>query len=345
MYPELKYLYSIPVFIAFMLSSCDTDMPASEEMKTGTELSFATYVPSRAETPAFDKFAVYGDAKSMEQNGDNPLVIFNNTQVEYKEGSWRYNIIQYWCDDHEHSFVALSPVSLTGDGSASSYLNSRLSFTYTLPYRDTETDDKLSEYTKNTDILAATHRRRYTSGNTDAVHLRFNHLMSKINITPKLDDDNMLDGSFLMFHKLELSGFKTTSTFSILPAAIQSGNQTDDNVVNITGQNGDGKLTITFNDPKKIFNHQTENVTIFDNENAILMLPQTFTADSQAKIILTYSINNGGQNRLVLPLKDIVWESGKSYTYTFTLSNLGLDIAPPSITGWEEANVGNIDAD
>lgn len=345
MYHELKYLYSIPVFIACLLSACDSaDMPAGEAADTGAELSFATYDPhTRAETPAFDKFYVYGDKKYPIDNTAH-LILFNNTVVEYNDGSWTYDGVQYWYKDQEHSFVAIAPASVA-EATSPQYSDSQLSFTYTLPFEDVMTTGRLAGYKQATDILAATHRRSYTSGTTDPVRLKFNHLMTKINIAPKLDDDYMPDGTFLKVHQLELCGIKTTAIFNILPATIQSGNQTDNSVVEITGQDNDRNISITFDEPEKIYNHRG-NVNLFDDDiDPIIMLPQTFTSDSRAKIILTYSINNNGQSKLTLPLKNITWESGKSYIYKLTLDHMGLRIELPAITDWEQADDLEIDAD
>ncbi|MDE7411666.1 MAG: fimbrillin family protein [Paramuribaculum sp.] len=302
-------------------------------MDKNTEVSFATSGLSRAsETPPFDRFAVYGDMKFPVDDNTAPLVIFDNKEVEYRNGSWTYTGVQYWYLKHEHSFIAVSPVSVVDPAVNPQYSNSRLSFTYTIPAIDgiIENKDDVS------DIFVATHRRLYVSGN-DPVTLKFRHIMSLVNIALALDDDLMKNDEFVLINKLELSGIKTKAEFNILPSAILSNNRTDDNVVEVSEQEGDAKLTINFDTPLKIIN-KGKPVSIFANDDALIMLPQVFAADSKAKIVFTYTVNGDTEapKAISLSFRDMKWELGKSYTYqgSFEIDKAQVQLQKMGIADW-----------
>lgn len=340
---KLTYLYLLS-FVACLLSSCSSDAPDNVDPK-GSEMSFTVSELSRAAVTTTinipgSKFAVYGDRKFPVDNNTEPSVIFNKTEVEYINNSWSYNNPQYWFPNNEHSFVAVYPVSVLDTDNKPQYSNSKLSFTYTLP-----TSDGINVKPNDvTDILAATHRRLYYQGDGIPVSLRFSHLLSLINIAPALDDNLMDMEAYIQFHKLELTGLKTKATFNILPAQRLSNNQTDDRVIDVSGHEGEGNLTIEFNEPKKIMNRR-DNVKLFDDNDAIIMLPQIFGSDTQTKLVLTYTLNNDTQTKqLSIPLDLLGWESGKSYTYRFTIGRNGPHFDTTTITSWEMLNVGNVDA-
>lgn len=345
MYPKLKYLYYPAIFAACLASSCTSDTPDNEEVRKGTEMSFAVSGLTRAsETESFNEFAVYGDMKFAADDEAAPLVIFNKTVVEHINNKWTYEGTQYWYPDHEHSFVAIHPLSVLEPDNDPQYSNSQLSFTYIIP---TSEDNKVTSHTDISDILVATHRRLFTDKDSNTTTtFTFGHVMSKINIAPALDDNIMSEDEYIVIKKIELSGFKTEAQFNILPASRQTNNQTDDRVINVNeiDQEGNGNLTLTLPKQIEVLNNR-ENVKILDDDNCIIMIPQAFAADSDAKIIISYTINNETtMHHIALSLAGKQWEIGKSYTYKFTFSRRGLHSESTSITDWDPMNVGNINA-
>lgn len=335
MYRNLKYIYSIPVFMACMLASCNSDMPGSEVVDMGAELSFATYEPSRASsTPAFDKFAVYGDIKSTKNINASPLVIFNNKEVEFIDGKWRYDGTQYWVPNYEHSFVAVTPNSVLEPDAAPVYSGSQLSFTYSIP----APGGILAHNSDATDILIATHRRVYVDNDADAtfdnkITLKFSHLLTQINIAPAFYDNNMSSDDYILFRQLEISGIYTKARFDISPAPRLSNSQTDDMTVDMTRQEK-GNLTIVFTTPVKVENNST-NVKLFADDDAVIMIPQDFAAGSDATITLSYSINDDTSiKRVNLPLSNLKWESANSYIYNFTVEMTGVKLEECEINPW-----------
>lgn len=324
----------------WLLPSCTSDVLDGENITRGSEVQFAVSELSRATiTTSIDEFAVYGDKKSLVDNNTAPMVLFDKTKVERKNNSWRYDGIQYWYPKHEHSFVAIHPLSVLESGNNPQYVASKLSFTYAIP-------NKVSDRNAIPDILAATHCRVYELDDpNNTTTFQFSHIMSLINLAPMLSDDSMGEDSYMEFHQVVLSGLKAQATFNITPAPRQTNLQTGDRVVEVTGQNGESELTINIDTPKRIYNNK-KDVTLFDDDDAIIMLPQTFDAASKAQILLTYSINgNAEKKQVTIPLAESgSWESGKSYSYRFTISRTGVKVEAATITNWDVLNVGNINA-
>ncbi|MDE6383564.1 MAG: fimbrillin family protein [Paramuribaculum sp.] len=327
--------------MACMLSACDSDMPdGSTDTGVGTEVSFTTSGLSRAsDTPSFDRFAVYGDMRFQGDDDAAPLVIFDKKEVEYQNGRWTYSGVQYWFQKHIHSFVAVSPVSVVDPAANPQYSDSRLSFTYTIPTTGgvVEKKDDIS------DICVATHRRLYVSGNAP-VTLKFRHIQSLVNVALALDDDLMKKDEYVLINELEVSGIKAKADFSILPSAILTNNQTDDNVVEIAGQEGDAKLTVIFDEPVKLVN-KANPVNLFAANDALIMLPQVFAVDSKAKIVFTYTVNGDAEapKKITLSFKDMKWDVGKSYTYqgSFEIDKTQIELQSMGITDWTEEELSS----
>lgn len=348
MHARLTYL-SFLSFAACLVSSCASDAPENNvDVSKGAELSFAVSDASRAsDTPPFTKFAVYGDMKFPVDGNAAPTVTFNKTLVEYIDGNWTYEGTQYWFPKHEHSFVAVSPVSvLEAPGAALQYSSSGLSFKYALPVSD-------GNLIKDgiTDILAATHRRLYnreyvaydtTKNEKIPVILKFQHIMSKVNVSLALADEVMKAGEFVLVHKIEMSGIRTEAAFSLLPASRQSAaSQTDDIVIDVNGHAGNAGWTVDFGDaPKKLLNGGTSVTLLTD---ALIMLPQAFGADSDTGIVVTYTLNGDTEapKTLLLQFKDTSWDPGKSYNYkaVFSVDKATVRLQVPEITPWESKDL------
>ena len=126
---------------------------------------------------------------------------------------------------------------------------------------------------------------------------------------------------------------------------MQTNRQTDDSVVEMTSQESENKLTVGFDTPVIVTNHGN-TVSFFDDSDALIMLPQTFAATSNAQLVLTYTVNDDTTERQVtIPLRDMKWESGKSYAYkiTLTIDKMELEVET-TITDWEVLNGEDVDA-
>lgn len=330
--------------ITCLVSSCNSDTTDDMLLSKGAEMSFNVSVLSRASvTTGIDKFAVYGDMKVVGDNKNTtPTVLFNNTEVVYRDGRWIYDGIQYWIPKREHSFVAISPVSVLATDADPTYSDSKLSFTYALPV----SGGNLSSNDDVADILISTHRRYYESDKTldSKVSLTFGHILSLINIAPAFYDNSLSSDAYILFHKLKFSGVRTKARFDILPAARLSNSQTDDRVVDVNGQEV-GNFTIGLTTPVKVENN-AKNVSLFADNDAVIMLPQIFAAETEAKITLFYTINGDeSMKQVTIPLNNFKWESGSSYTYIFTIERTGVKLGDCEINPWNVIRGENITVD
>ncbi|MDE7154839.1 MAG: fimbrillin family protein [Muribaculaceae bacterium] len=280
---------------------------------------------SRANNVSFNSFSIFADMKR--DDAHNNMLMMENALVTFNQTSdrWEYGVTQYWMPNFEYSFVALTPGSVFYEPNANKvYLGSQLSFRYSLP----------DDYTRITDILAATHRRRYTDGETVPVMLNFHHLLSRINVAPKFDDNELNNSDILKFHRLEITNVARKATFTLAPAPLQTGDRTDDCLFDISGYEGKVNYTAVFNTPVQLINHGNSKL-IFDQ--GMLMLPQEFAEESGCCIILSYTINNDvEQSLLTIPLDNIRWESGMSYTFNFIFDKMGLKMQTLTITPWTD---------
>lgn len=320
--------------LACLMPSCNSDTPDDVFPSRGAEMSFNVSDLSRASvTSSIDKFAIYGDMKIGNGNASLPNVVFRNAEVVYSDGDWRYEGTQYWFPKYEHSFVAISPVSVLATDPVPEYSYSKLSFTYEIP----APGGILSSNDDVTDILISTHRRYYESEEStdNKITFTFGHVLSLINIAPAFYDNTLDSHAYIEFHRLEFSGVGTKARFDIEPASILSNNQTDDRTVDITGQE-DGNLTIELTTPVQVYN-TAETVRLFPDNDAIIMLPKDFTGDTDAHITVFYTINGDDTiNQVVLPLNNLKWESGNSYTYKFKIERTGLIVGDWEINSWNE---------
>lgn len=340
---KVKPIYIVLIsIVTCLISSCNSDSPDSNETGKGAQVTFDVSDLTRGSvTTSFNKFAVYGDMKYHEDTNSTPIVLFNKTEVEYKNGSWKYEGVQYWFHNHEHSFVGIAPLSVLAISNLPTYSDSRLSFAYSIP----TSGNKVSANTDVTDIIAATHRRLYNDRDDNhTTTFQFVHIMSLINIAPALNDNIMTEEEFITIHKVEFAGFKTKANFNITPASILTNKQTNDMVVEVNGHSGSANLTIEFAEGKKIKNDR-KNVSLFDANDAVIMIPQTFGTDSGTELHIAYSINNDPTVKHInLPLNGQKWDSGKSYTYKFTINRTGAQFENTTISDWDVFDTGNFDA-
>lgn len=262
-------------------------------------------------------FAVYGDMihQDLVANNTKRSVVFNGAQVRHNGTNWEYAVgeTQYWFPDHEHSFVALHPGTSFDGLDALKYENSKLSFTYTLPENP---DDA-------TDILMATHRRQYTSREKEpsgTVSFRFAHMTSLVNLAITMNDETHTKkpDEYIEITNIKILGFKNKTTYSIAPASVTSGSQTDDRtdeLVNDESSVADYVIDLS-NNPLKIYYNKTA-VKLF-GDNGLIMLPQS--SPGYISMEITYKdIYEGTILELSAKLSPD-WKMGKSYLYSSTIT-------------------------
>ena len=329
----------LPVLVGLMfVSSCTSD-PDEPDYGTGEEMTFdvATATASRASvntgTSSFNNksFKLFGNLNTAKVyiNGEyfeGIRRIFDGTEVKYASSKCNYGTTQYWLMGQEYWFVAIFPYSPQGVTDMT-YDDSKLSFTYTLP----------SDLNDAVDLLAATDRRKFHLGISSTVSFKFQHLLSQINIEAALDEDLMYDDDddyrvsdpdyrdeYIEFQRVEICGSKTAAIFTIEPEATLSSNPATTGIVDTKpiDSGADSKLSKPFFEATKIITNNNKHVTFFSNTDALLIMPQEFASDSEAKMVLTYTVNGNTERerQIELPLAGFKWEAGKTYTYKFTVS-------------------------
>lgn len=316
--------------------ACSTSCMSDPEpvLESGEELRFeVAEAASRASVTTNSNlksrpFSLFGDMNRTGEYYPGLKVIFNGDKVKYENNKWDYGAPLYWLMGQEHSFVAIHPYSDNIQGlSDLTYSDSKVSFTYTVP-----TTNDIIDYSALTDILVATHRRKYNLDTAGEVKFGFRHILSRINIAPALDEVLMYPDEtdkvnhpdnkdeYILFHKIEIYRLKTKASFSFTPAPIQTG-QTDERIATYEMyENSLADIVLTFSVPKKVTNNK-KNVNICDNDDAMLVLPQSI--DKDAKVVLYYTVNDDHPMRTItfsfsdLPIDK--WESDKVYTYMFTI--------------------------
>ncbi|MDE5813603.1 MAG: fimbrillin family protein [Muribaculaceae bacterium] len=321
----------LPLLVGMVcVSSCTSDPdPVVSDYEKGEEMTFEVDAATRAIVTDNDNitdrpFMIFGDVNRTGAFFSGLKVFFNHDQVSYNNGKWNYGAKQYWMMGQEHSFVAIHPYDVLKDLKELKYEDSKVSFTYQLPEKDIDMAQ---------DLLVAAHRRIYTLDNGGPIRFKFTHLLSSINIMPALDEVLMYEDEdekelypdnkdeYILFQKIEMVGIRTLGTFSFAPGPLGSGNSTNECAVDYHS-NEDGGTTVTFDykDKPIAVTNNKENVSIFDNNKAAIILPQSFDKNSASEIRLYYSVNDDNVVRTIkIPLKNITWEMGKNYTYKFTI--------------------------
>lgn len=272
---------------------------------------------------------LFGDVKRNAEFHPGLKEIFNGQVVTFQNNKWDYGPARYWHIGQEHSFVALHPAYIQEIPGEITYSNSEISFIYETP---------VSDYKGTTDILVATHRRRkYTLDNAGAVKFGFKHILSRINIAPALvevlmyPDETNRDiypdnkDEYIQIHKIELHGLKTRASFSFASAPLQDGEDRTDKRTDRYEVDDNSVKTIVLDFPDNSINvtNNGEFVKVFDDDNALLILPQN--VGSNVKAVLYYTVNgdhteNSPVRTATIPLSGIgKWETGKTYTYKFTI--------------------------
>lgn len=195
--------------LSWLITGCESQdpeitLPGNAMEFDIADLSRTTVTSTHNITEA--PFIVFGEMTFME-NG-NRTVIFNGSPVTFDPSTdkWTYTgTPQYWFPQHDHSFVALYPANPTCI-SPLQYSDSHLQFTYTQP----------SEYNKATDMLIATHRRKYIEGNADAVHFSFGHILSNLSINVSYVAPDVAD-PYIKLTGLTFKNIPTSATYGITP--------------------------------------------------------------------------------------------------------------------------------
>lgn len=259
--------------------------------------------------------------------------VFRAATVSTPDGStWGYEGTRYWKAGRTYSFYALYPTSgeLTSDGAV-------VSAGY-------EADGTLSlegfDATVGYDLMAAS--ARDMSGDTpEIVPLGFKHLLARVEFVGKRSvATEDLEGFVPRIHSIRLYGMYKSGNFSAKVTDVM------DNAEILAGWSfPDGSLRTTSEHPFASYDKVQEVTTDGVSTVDVLLFPQNI--DREYCLEVTYSSDEAGHDvrrsevyLASLPLA--VWEAGKHYRYTFTISdNDRILFDTPTVNAWTEA-VGGI---
>lgn len=367
-----KHIYhSILIIAAAGATACSSESNAPEPAVEAQELSFQANTDTRASvvTTMNTPFEVYGEFATTGDPAASHTQLFNATPVSLSGGKWTYGTPEYWMPGNTYSFIALHPAPKDGAGvtgltnKAYNIDSQQLSFTYTLP----------DNYTDATDLLAATHRRQYNLGPTPTtpVSLNFTHLLARLNFIARVDvsaDDPVT------IYSLTLQNVGTKGTYTIKPAGLVSGTETDDyeggwtveapsgeeanptRLFEISGEGNDclpqSDLTITPGLSRPLFRPYAVAAADAADEkdhpaNPLFILPQE--VNPKTEMVIEYRVGNSELIQATANLYSItvgahrgIWEKGKSYTYSFTLgADEFIIYSQPTVEDWNFDEGGN----
>lgn len=315
--------------------ACEKQEPKSQLQSSAMEFDVAGITRAASTTSqniTEYPFAVYGDMTFIE-NGSR-IEIFNGSKVYY-EGNWKYTDTQYWFPNHNHSFIALYPypdIANTVCLSDTQYTSdSKLKFTYTYP---------LSDYKKATDVLVATHRRKYTEGNATPVGLIFAHILSNINIQVSYTNPNA-DAVPLLMNSITFNNIPVEANYAITPAPL-TGNSvmTPDYVSDPDSFRGwtitkHDNLTINFPESGKEVRYVApggQPHQLFSNNDTLLLLPNPKAPTEMIVEYTTYDDNGAHANTEQLSIPQ-GWQPGFSYTLSISFTNGKVEFSV-TVTEW-----------
>ncbi len=333
----LDYAFLSAALLA-ALPACTSTSSDPDEPVSATELKFAAVEDTRASITTNDKlinspFAVYGNMV-LTGSSNNPIVIFNGTNVSHNGSSWEYDDPQYWFPNHTFSFAAIHPAN-NEQITDISFQNGRLSFTYNYP----------EEYKDAVDILTASHKRVYASGPTSSVEFNFSHALARLNFIIKVDP--AISGKVKITH-LDMKNVGKNATYSFSLPSLTSG-QTNDRI-NPTWSEPESQTETLFEitAPVEVEAGKThEFFSISSTPNPLFVIPQNVNEDTEINI--TYKINDGSEVNATAKIYSTTvtshsgrWQEGRAYSYSFSIGATDFILyGIPSVTEWDKDDGGN----
>ncbi|MDR3118219.1 MAG: fimbrillin family protein [Mediterranea sp.] len=316
--------------------ACTNDAIINLVENSGQEIGFSTV---QTRSAVFDKTKLqgtgYGFSVAAYTQGEvtswstfmtNPGLpatpdFMNNTQVSWSTDKWTYSPIKYWPGkidgtNYGHvTFFALGGRELTDLTIAYNSTSKVPEYTYTTPATATDQEDLVA------DVLFD---ESWSGGKK--VKFNFNHILSKIGFTAKLDKDYA--DTELKITKLQVeytankvanSGTYTFETNGTTSDAVQG-----DWATGTTYLSGNsGELQKTSPAPAAL---TTSEVQQNDDTKFLMLIPQGPTTAGDLTVKLTYTIKTGtGTGETVTypvtyQLPVATYEKGKQYIYRFTLT-------------------------
>ena len=308
--------------LAIALAACNNDESTVTNTADNGKAVFSASIEGQNKTRALDTTWDKGDQIGISgKTGDKT---YTNVAYQTTLGDGNFTVLTtgteiYYQDDKTVDFTAYYPwTNLAGKTTI-----------------DANTWGQAAQ--KSFDFLYA--EGKGSKGNPN-VAFKFEHKMSKLALTIRKGDDITFEEVKAAI--LSLEGFKHTGTFNIT-----NGTTTPKDAGTVIWQfaNNQGEDE-SYNAPYAI--NDTEQTVTY----TLIMFPQTFGGSSlpfyaeltsdhvlSAELDFTEANGNAGDKD---PLNE--WKAGRQYNMSVTLNKSSITVNGCTISKWEEANGGNVDA-
>lgn len=347
----MKKLFFIAAIASAALVSC-TKNELAPSVTAQEEISFAAPVVG-AQTKVygaigatydkkenFDVWSKWNKTEITVWGGTDYIVDKPVTHNAATPGGWHFTPAYYWPADGYLSFVALSPS-----------MSTTTKYTAEKGFEITEWSQGATEATivdlmysnesLNNAKLEFNAEGEEISGDANSykgVDITFNHALSYLVFKIKTLEDYSGTTDFRL-KKITLSDIYTTGDFTQKPVSPATNWDVDESDPAKVGEYVAYEGTLPFGSA-------LEDVPETEKEE-IILLPQTL-ADGKQKLIIDYEIKTGdsawiGQTQEI-DLEDgtiKVWEMGKKYTYTISISMTEI-ILDPAVAAWDATPGGEI---
>lgn len=339
---------------ALLLLSCTKtvtevpDHPASQLPDGAITFSGVTtkaLINSADEITGFNVFGYY--VPDAAETGEKTETVFNGDLVTKDESGsvWSYENLKMWESGVNYDFYAiysrkydeLKQVGLETQMAEKPYV--------VIAFYDitANQDDDL--------MFAASENLSYDPAQgARPVSFTFNHLLSQVEFKGKVHSASVgIEGFDVKVKSAKLYGLYTEGDFSA-ENFVSGKNETIRECWTIPGIPGDDNTDATnpyieYSEEEPVLDLTEDETSIF---GGIMVFPQALTSDVYFEI--TYSTDGGvhytTQTVQLISSPLSVWEAGKRYSYSFTVSdNDRILFDVPTVNGWDEATGGIIIVD
>lgn len=313
---------------------------------TFSDVTTRALINSAEEITSFNVWGYYVPDNAVE-TGEGATQIFTGDLVTKDEAgtSWSYENLQMWKPNVNYDFYAifsrkydeLKQVGLETQTAEKPYM--------VIAFYDIKAnqDDDL--------MFAAAENISYNPvQGARPVSFTFSHLLSQVEFMGKVHAASAgIEGFDVKIKSAKLYGLYTEGDFSA-EKFVSGENETIRDCWTIPGIPGDDNTDATnpyieYSEEEPVLDLTEDETSIF---GGIMVFPQALTSDVYFEI--TYSTDGGvhytTQTVQLISSPLSVWEAGKRYSYSFTVSdNDRILFDAPTVNGWDEATGGIIIVD
>lgn len=342
-----KFFMGIAAMAALTLVSCSSDdlNSLSDNSSKNEAISFDGYLGRSAvsvngsrgsvleignlktSTDGFGVFGHYKEANGLEF-GSN---LFDNQKVTYStdKTNWTYEPVKYWSTEGHIDFLAYAPYDSKYNGKVTKD-NQKLEYTV-------DPDIK-----KQKDLLWANAKNQTKANKT--VTFTFNHALSRLGYTVKLNDD--YTGTTITLKNITLAGSNNGANGAFYSAGTIDLSKTSSEGLWAPSTSGEKLKFDWFSSSEVLSKKGIKN----PDTEYLFVIPQDFsatTATDELYVIVEYTIQTGATVAMtskVYKKLDKKFEQGKAYTINLTIGLTPIEF-DADVTKWDptdgEINIGS----